>query len=161
MAKILIVYSSRTGNTRRLAEKIADGARSVPGTHVTSRPASETRFSDLPEFDGIIAGSPVYFGSMAADIKALFDESVKIRGQLADKIGAAFATSGHPTGGKETTMLSILHAMLVHQMIIVGDPIESGGHYGVGVVSADVEREQDAALALGRRVADIAQRLCK
>ena len=159
MSKILVVYSSHTGNTRRLAEKVAEGAREVSGTEVVVKSASETDFIELADFDGLIAGSPVYFGSMASELKALFDRSVRIRGQLADKVGAAFATSGHATGGKETTLLSILHAMLIHQMIIVGDPISSGGHYGVGIVGTDVDREHGSALALGRRVAEVVNRL--
>ena len=159
MAKVLIVYSSRTGSTKRLAESIAAGAREVHGAEVVIKAAGETKCEELVGYDGYVFGSPVYFGSMAADLKRLFDESVRVRGQLADKVGAAFATGGHPTGGKQTTMLSIIQAMLIHQMIIVGDPISSGGHYGVGLVARDVDDEREAACAVGRRIAEIAQKL--
>lgn len=159
MAKILIVYSSRTGNTKKLAESIGAGAKGVSGTDVMIKAASEVKTEELVGYDGYVFGSPVYFGSMAADLKRLFDDSVRVRGQLADKVGAAFATGGHPTGGKETTMLSIIHAMLIHQMIVVGDPISSGGHYGIGLVGKDVESEQGAARSMGKHVAEIVKRL--
>jgi len=159
LVKILVVYSSHTGNTKRLAELIAQGAGEEPGTEVVVKPASETSLGDLGECDVLIAGSPVYFGTMAADLKALFDKSVQVRGQLADKIGAAFATSGHPCGGKETTILSILEAMLIHQMIVIGDPLESGGHYGIGILGTEVAEQRDVALAFGRRVAAVARKL--
>ena len=91
------------------------------------------------DYNLVIVGSPVYFGSMAAQVKALFDKSVVIRRQLKDKVGAAFVTAGHNTGGKETTMLSILQAMLIHEMIVIGDPISVGGHYGTASVTSPDE----------------------
>ena len=51
--------------------------------------------------------------------------------QMGDKIGTAFATSGDQSGGKETTIFSIIQAMLIYGMIIVGDPLDATGHYGV------------------------------
>ena len=55
--------------------------------------------------------------------------------------------------------MSILQAMLIHQMIIVGDPLESGGHYGVAVLGTDVDRERVEARAFGRRVAEVARKI--
>jgi len=157
--QVLVTYYSRTGNTKRLAEEIAKGVRQVSQVNCIVKPVSEVNKEDLLASDAIIAGSPVYFGSMAADLKRLFDQFVGIRRQMADKIGAAFATSGHPTGGKETTLLSIIEAFLIYGMIVVGDPLDASGHYGVACVGAPDQATCQDAIKLGRRVATLVQRL--
>jgi len=78
---------------------------------------------------------------------------------MADKIGAAFVTSGHPTGGKETALLSILEAFLIYGMIVVGDPLEASGHYGVACVGAPDQTTCQDAAKLGKRVAGLVKRL--
>jgi len=89
----------------------------------------------------------------------VFEKFVHVRSQMADKIGAAFATSADPTGGKETTILSILEAMLIYGMIVVGDPMDATGHYGVACVEKPDGRTQGHAVKLGRRVAELARKL--
>jgi NAD(P)H dehydrogenase (quinone) len=159
MAKVLVVYSSKTGNTAALAEAVSSGAREVSGTEVTLKQVEDVSNDDLISHDAIIVGSPVYFGSMSSNVKEMFDRSVAIRRQLEGKIGAAFTTSGHPTGGKETTIFSILQAMLIHGMIVVGDPISAGGHYGVASTGRPDQKGLDEGRALGRRVAELTKRL--
>jgi NAD(P)H dehydrogenase (quinone) len=82
--------------------------------------AEETKTDDLLAADGIIMGSPVYFGQMSAKLKALIDESIKVHKKLTGKVGAAFTSSGGTASGGETTLLSILQVMLVHGMIVQG-----------------------------------------
>ncbi|MFH1563588.1 MAG: NAD(P)H-dependent oxidoreductase [Nitrospirota bacterium] len=159
MPKVLVVYSSKSGNTRKLAEAIALGVKEVSGVECELKGVREVSNGDLVATDGIIIGSPVYFGSMSAEVKEMFDKSVAIRRRLEGKIGAAFATSGHHTGGKETTIFSILQAMLIHGMIIVGDPISAGGHYGVATVGSPDTDGINFGKALGKRVAEITKRL--
>ena len=110
--QVLVMYYSRTGNTKKLAEAIAKGVEDVEGVTCLIKPVSEITKDDFLNSTGIIAGSPVYFGVMAAPLKEIFDKFVGIRPKMGDKIGAAFATSADPSGGKETTMMSILKAML-------------------------------------------------
>jgi NAD(P)H dehydrogenase (quinone) len=157
--QVLITYYTRTGNTKKLAEHIAEGVKQVPGVHCVVKPAEAVSREDFTQSDAIVAGSPVYFGAMAAELKAIFDEFVDVRGQMEDKIGAAFATSGDASGGKETTILSILQAMLIYGMIIVGDPLEATGHYGVACVGAPNEAAARNAQKLGKRVAALVKRL--
>ncbi len=152
MSEILIVYYSRGGNTEKLAKAIADGVSESAGNPTLKR-VDEVDINELPEYDGVIAGSPVYFGTMAAELKKFFEDSVVVRKKLFNKVGAAFATSAHRTGGKETTILSILQAMLIDGMIVVGDPFETGGHYGAAG-SDDVGLKEGKAL--GKRVAEVA-----
>jgi len=155
MIKILVTYYSKTGNTEELAKAVADGVRDAGG-NATLKKVGEVRAEELPTYNGIVIGSPVYFGGMAAEVKKLIDESIKIRRKLENKVGAAFVTSRHRTGGKETTLLSILGAMLVHGMVVIGDPMETGGHYGAA--GAD-EQGRKEAYGLGKRIVKIAERL--
>lgn len=153
------MYYSRTGNTRKIAEEIAKGIKEVSEVKCILKQVSEVTKDDFVTSDGIIAGSPVYFGTMAAELKNVFDRYVGIRSQMGNKIGAAFATAGDPSGGKETTIISIIQAMLIYGMIIVGDPLEATGHYGVSCTGIpDQETIQNAA-KLGRRVAWLVKKL--
>ena len=151
--QVLVMYYSRTGNTKKLAEEIAKGVQEVESVICVTKPVSEVTEDDFVSSDGIIAGSPVYFGAMAAEMKEVFDKFVGIRGEMGDKIGAAFATSADPSGGKETTIFSIIQAMLIYGMIIVGDPLDATGHYGVSCVGAPDANTASNAAKLGKRVA--------
>lgn len=157
--QILVMYYSRTGNTKRLAEEIATGVQEVEGARCVLKSVSEVKKEDFVACDGIIAGSPVYFGAMAAEMKAVFDKYVGIRRKMEDKIGAAFATSADPSGGKETTMFSIIQAMLIYGMIVVGDPLSATGHYGVACTGAPDRKTVANAAKLGKRVALLAKKL--
>ncbi len=119
------------------------------------RSTDEVRESDFLNCDGIIAGSPVYFGTMAAELKEVFDRFVGLRPRMEGKIGAAFATSADPSGGKETTILSILEAMLIYGMIVCGDPLSATGHYGVSCCGPPDKTTRSNAKKLGRRVAEL------
>jgi len=156
--QVLVLYYSKGGNTRRLAEEVAKGVEST-GSAVLLKNTAEVSKEDFLASAGIIAGSPVYFGVMAADLKRIFDEFVGVRRRMEDKIGAAFATGGHPTGGKETTILSIIQVMLIYGMIIVGDPMNASGHYGVGCVGAPDETAALDAFKLGARVATLCKKM--
>ena len=157
--QILVLYFSKGGNTRKLAEAIAKGVEKVEGVSVILKNTDEVTRQDFVDSHGIIAGSPVYFGLMAAELKNVFDKFVGLRRKMENKIGAAFATSGDPSGGKETTMISIIQAMLIYGMIIVGDPFSATGHYGIGCVGAPDKAIIKNGMKLGQRVADLAKKL--
>lgn len=157
--QVLVMYYSRSGNTRKLAEAVAKGVREVKDVTCVVKAAPEVTQEDFLNSQGIIAGSPVYFGTMAAELKSVFDKFVGLRNKMGDKIGAAFATSGDPSGGKETTLFSILQAMLINGMIIVGDPLDATGHYGVCCVGAPDAAAQANAAKLGKRVAELVYKL--
>ena len=155
---VLILYYSKGGNTKKLAEIIAKGVESSGATAVLKNTLEVTK-DDFLNADGIIAGSPVYFGVMAWELKKIFDEFVGTRKKMEDKVGAAFTTGGHPTGGKETTIMSILQCMLIYGMIIVGDPMSASGHYGVACVGQPDESAEDYGFKLGARVAELCKKL--
>ncbi len=157
--QVLILYHSKGGNTRKLAERIGEGVESVSGVKALLKSTQEVKKEDFVDSAGVIAGSPVYFGVMAWDLKRVFDEFVVIRKKMENKVGAAFATSGDPSGGKETTILSILQCLLIYGMAIVGDPMDATGHYGVACVGAPDEKLSENGRKLGRRVAELCKKL--
>jgi NAD(P)H dehydrogenase (quinone) len=157
--KILILYHSKGGNTRKLAQTVAEGVDSMEGAVAVLKSCTEVTKDDFLEAGGIIAGSPVYFGGMAAELKQVFDQFVSTRRKMEGKVGAAFTSSGNVTGGKETTMMGILQAFLIYGMVVTGDPMAATGHYGVACVGApDVATLENGRL-LGRRVAELALKI--
>jgi NAD(P)H dehydrogenase (quinone) len=197
MAEILILYYSRNGATESLAREIATGVDSVEGMSARLRavpavsanteavedavPESGPPYAsgrDLEECAGVIMGSPSHFGNMAASLKHFLDSTLGewLRGTLAGKPCATFASTGSLHGGQETTLLTMAIPLLHHGMLFVGVPYteealsttRSGGTpYGPTHVTwnrdahALSEEEKKLARALGARVADIAQRLDK
>ncbi|MFH0964702.1 MAG: flavodoxin family protein [Planctomycetota bacterium] len=156
MAKILIVYYTRTGNTEQMAKHIAEGAKGK-GVEVELKAVAQTSVADLLSADGIIAGSPTYYGGMAAELKKLIDDSVKHHGKLAGKVGAAFSSAANIGGGNETTILAILQAWLIHGMIVPG--IAVGDHYGPVSIQSPDERVARQCRHLGETVRDLVVRL--
>lgn len=156
---VLVMYHSRTGRTKALAEEVARGVEEVAGVSCSLKPVAEVSDKDFIDASGIIAGSPVYFGTMAAELKSVFDRLITVRKKMGGKVGAAFATSTHPSGGKETTIISILQALLIYGMIVVGDPLDASGHYGAACNGSPDDDALLTARKLGRRVAELAKAL--
>ncbi len=153
--KILIVYDSGTGNTEKMALAVAEGVKGDATTIV--KKVDVTTLEDLLEADAIIIGSPTYYGLMSAKIKDLFDKSVKIHGKLSGKVGAAFTSAGGTATGAETTILSILEAMLVHGMIVQGRA--DNKHYGIACVGTPDEESVNLCRSLGERTALLAAKV--
>jgi len=153
----LIVYDSRTGHTEKTASGVAQGARQVSGVNVIVKQVDQTNIKDLLSADGIIIGSPTYYGQMSAKVKALIDKSNEIHGELEGKVGAAFTSSGGTASGAETTLISIVEAMLVHGMIVQGNPHSK--HYGAAVVGSPSDKELKFCRELGERTARLVMKL--
>ncbi|NOY52298.1 MAG: flavodoxin family protein [Deltaproteobacteria bacterium] len=156
--QVLIVYYSKGGNTKKLAEEVARGVESA-GVTALLKSAEEVTKEDFLASAGVIAGSPVYFGVMAWELKKVFDDFVGIRKKMENKVGAAFTTSGHASGGKETTIFSILQCMMIYGMILVGDPMSATGHYGTACVGAPDPETSENGFKLGGRVAELCRKL--
>ncbi|MDZ7830413.1 MAG: NAD(P)H-dependent oxidoreductase [Desulfobacterales bacterium] len=157
--QVLVLYYSKGGNTRKLAEAIAEGVNAVDGVDALLKSTKEVTQDDFLNADGVIAGSPVYFGVMAADLKRVFDDFIGTRKKMEGKVGAVFATSGDPTGGKETTMMSIIQCLMIYGMIIVGDPMSATGHYGTACAGAPDSDAIENGKKLGQRVAGVTRKL--
>lgn len=156
MAKVLVLYYSRTGNTRKMAEAVAEGVKEAQ-VEVTLCDVQKCTPEMLLEYDGIIVGSPTYYGIIAGPLKDFFDQSVKYHGRLEGKVGGAFSSSGILGGGSETTVLSILQILLVHGMVIKG--FSRAGHYGPVTTKSPDERALKECRQLGREVALLAEKL--
>ena len=132
---------------------------------------------DLIECDGLILGCPTHFGNMPAAMKHFIDgtSALWMGGKLAGKPAAVFSASTSLHGGQESTLLTMMLPLLHHGMLIVGLPYtetelfqtKTGGTpYGASRVTDDMEAthlsddERKLCLAIGRRVATTAKKLC-
>jgi len=156
MAKAIVVYFSRSGNTKEMAETIAQ-AMNEANLPTECKPVDDIKAEQLLEYDAIVVGSPTYYGQMAAPIKQLFDDSVRFHGRLDGKVGAAFSSAANIGGGNETTIMSIIQAMLICGLTVQGDP--TGDHYGPVSIGKPDERVQRQCQRLGRRVAELTKKL--
>lgn len=140
---ILVLYYSRQGSTRKLAELIAQGIESVPGCEARLRTvppvstvteatepevpkegAPYVELRDLEECAGLALGSPTRFGNMAAPMKYFIDGTSAqwLSGALAGKPASVFTSTGSLHGGQEATLLSMMIPLLHHGMLLLGLP---------------------------------------
>lgn len=168
---VLVAYYSRTGNTEQMARAVAEGARRVPNTAVTVKQVGEVSKEDLQAADAIVLGCPTFFANIPGEMKTVIDDwNWKIKVDLTDKIGGAFATAGGQTGGQEHVVVSLLMFMLHNRMVVAG-PLyqnettgsiwaESGATAVTGPLDPGIsEGERDGARRLGERVARVAVRM--
>ena len=146
--KVHVVFYSTYGHIYRMAEAVAEGARSVEGAEVTlfqvpelmpeealeksGAKAARAAFAHVPviqpsqllEADAIIFGTPTRFGNMAAQMRNFLDQTgaLWMKGSLIGKVGSVFASTATQHGGQETTITSFHHTLLHQGMIIVGLP---------------------------------------
>ncbi len=156
ISKILICYYTRSGNTKKMAYLIQKGAM-AEGAEVDTKDVKDVKISDLLKYDGIVLGSPTYYGLPAAQIKALIDKSNKYHGRLQDKVGGAFSSSTNIGGGNETTVLAILESLLIHGMVICGD--HEGDHYGPVSIEKPDKRVEKVCVNYGKRLAKLTTKL--
>ena len=164
-ARVLIAYHSVTGNTEKMAQGVADGAKSVAGATADLKRVSDVTTEDLLSADAVIVGSPVYFGNVSGEVKTFLDNwflkfGVFREGKMRNKVGAAFVTGAAVSNGKETAMQAIHAALIMNQMVIVS----AGGAFGAYGASATTgpdspgidDKKLEGARALGERVAEFA-----
>lgn len=122
--------------------------------------------SKMREAQGLILGSPVYFGNVSSQMKIFMDRSrpLRIDFKLRDKVAGAISVGATRNGGQETTITSMHEFLLIHDAIIVGDgaPMAHYGSAGVGGAAGDVQKDEQGvttAINLGKRVAELAIKL--
>jgi len=192
---ILVLFYSRHGNTRKMAEFIAQGIESVTGCDARLRtvpavsatteaiesdiPADGPPYvelSDLEECAALALGSPTRFGNMAAAVKYFLDGTAAewLSGTLVGKPACVFTSTGSLHGGQESTLLSMMLPLLHHGMLLMGIPYSEadlmttttgGSPYGASHWSGldgkklISDESRKLAIALGKRLAETAQRL--
>jgi NAD(P)H dehydrogenase (quinone) len=179
--EILVLYYSRHGATRQMAQLISRGVEQVPGIQARLRTVPEVSavceatasdipdegapyatLDDLEQCIGIAIGSPTRFGNMAAAMKHFWDgtSSLWLKHALAGKPAALFTSSSSMHGGQESTLLSMMLPLLHHGMLIVGLPYsepeltltqEGGTPYGASHV---------AGITSDQPVSDNEKKLC-
>ncbi|MGF6905114.1 NAD(P)H:quinone oxidoreductase type IV [Paraburkholderia sp. GAS348] len=149
MSKILVLYYSSYGHVEKLAQAVAEGARSINGTQVTMKRVPETipaeqakdagikmnqkaeiaTVAELAEYDAIIFGTPTRFGDVAAQMRNFLDQTGALwaKGALVGKLASVFISTGTQHGGQETTLRSFHTTLLHHGMAIVGVPYACQG----------------------------------
>ena len=147
--KVLVVFYSMYGNTAKLAEAVAEGARQVENVEVSLRQVEElapkeiieanemmkqvkeelaeipiATNEDLVEADGIVFGTPTRYGNMCAQMKQFIDKTGRLwaGGKLINKVAGVFTSTSTLHGGQETTIITSMIPLLHHGMIIVGIP---------------------------------------
>jgi NAD(P)H dehydrogenase (quinone) len=156
MARAIVIYHSRTGNTKEMAEIIAKSMNEAD-LQSECKSVSDVKAKELLDYDAIVIGSPTYYGHMAGPIKQLIDDSVAFHGKLDGKIAAAFSSSANIAGGNETTIMGIIEAMLIAGCIVQGDP--QGDHYGPVSIGKPDDRVQRQCIRRGRRIAELTKKL--
>ena len=159
--KVNVIFYSMYGHVYKMAEAIAEGARSVSGAEVSlfqvpevlpdavleqyGAKAARAAFAKVPvatldnltEAHAIIFGTPTRFGNMAGQMRNFLDStgSIWFKGGLIGKVGSVFASTGTQHGGQETTITSFHSTLLHHGMIIVGVPYSEPGLLDMSAIS--------------------------
>jgi NAD(P)H dehydrogenase (quinone) len=199
MARMLVLYYSSYGHIEQMAYAAAEGARETGAqTDVKRVPeivpeevakrsgykldqkAPIARIDDLPQYDGVLFGTPTRFGNMTSQMKSFLDQAggLWMQGSLVGKVASVFSSSATQHGGQESTILTF-HPVLLHLgMVIVGLPYSFQGQLGVHevmgntpygastIAGADGSRqpskvELEGARFQGKHVAQIAAKLAK
>lgn len=131
MLKMSIIYHSETGNTKKMAELIKEGAMQVDGIEVILMSTDQVDRDALDESQVILFGSPTYYGTMSWQMKRCMDTlPVKVEG----KLGAPFASAAWPGGGGyELTEMALIQGMLIRGMIVYSGGVVTGQpptHFG-------------------------------
>ncbi len=148
MADILILYYSRSGHVKSMAEQVARGIETVSGCHAMLRtvppvstvceatedsiPADGHLYvthDDLKHCSALVLGSPTRFGNMAAPLKYFIDSTsdLWLSGELAGKPAAVFTSTGSLHGGQESTLLSMMLPLFHQGMVLMGLPYSEPG----------------------------------
>ncbi len=122
--RILVLYDSEKGSTRRMAEAVAEGAAEVRHTVVETRPVREVKLKELLEADAFAFGTPNHYGTMSAPMKMFFRRLKPLwkEGSLRGKPACVFTVSGKYHGGAETALLTLMVPLFAHGLILVGLP---------------------------------------
>jgi NAD(P)H dehydrogenase (quinone) len=190
MPSVAIVYFSAQGHTHQLAEAVAEGARSVPGTIVelvrivgediiAGRWKNPAALAKLQDADAIVFGTPTYMGGPSAQLKAFLDAASEVWFKLGwkDKIAAAFTHSLGLSGDKLNTLQALWVNAMQHGMVWVGlgTPVEGTGLDKVNRISSASgpmaqtdwgqelvnEGDRKTATILGQRVTETTARWVK
>lgn len=160
MGKVLVLFHSASGNTAKMAELVAEGARLIPGTEVRVRTIEAATPDDVYWCDGLAVGSPTNMGVLSWQMKRFWDETMFAHwGKVDGKVACAFSSSGGWGGGAEIACQSLQMVLTNFGFLVFGVTDYAGKmttcHYGA--VAAREPRDEDVKAScrlLGRRLAE-------
>lgn len=158
MANILILYDSHTGNTKKMAEYVFEGANLSGRNNVKLLSVDDATTEDIKWCDGIAVGSPTNMGLLSWKMKKFWDDSGKeLWGKIDGKIGCAFSSEGGWGGGAEITCMSILTVLMNFGFLVFGatDYVADKFtlHYGAtNPGSPDSKQAIDACKSIGQKL---------
>ncbi|MBN9512459.1 MAG: flavodoxin family protein [Alphaproteobacteria bacterium] len=157
MTSVAIVYHSGFGHTQALAEAVAAGVRTVPGSTANLIPVAdaEARAAELDAADAIIFGSPTYMGGLSAEFAKFKDwtSSRWMQGAWSNKLAAGFTVSASWNGDKHNTLYQLLTLAVQHGMVWIGLGLPPGNNSSTGSI-ADLNRLGASIGAMGQANAD-------
>ena len=149
MTRVLVLYHSTYGHIEKMAEAVAEGARSVEGAVVDIKRVPElvpedlarksgykldqaapiAKPEDLADYDAVIIGAGTRYGTAASQMRNFLDQTggIWMKGALVGKVGAAFTSTATQHGGQETTLIGLIQTLLHHGMLIAGLPYAWAG----------------------------------
>ena len=135
MKNLAIIYHSAQGNTRRIAQLVAEGAATARGVRTELLRAEDVARAPerLLDFDGFVFGSPTYLGGVSGPFKSFMDATGRLwkSHALKGKLASGFTVSALPSGDKQSTLLSMFVFAMQHGMYWVGNAILPEQHTGV------------------------------
>ena len=157
MTKVLVLYHSTYGHIERMAEAIAEGARSVDGVTVAIKRVPElvpeelarksgykldqaapiAKPEELADYDAVIVGAGTRYGTAASQMRNVLDQTggIWMKGALVGKVGSAFTSTATQHGGQETTLIGLIQTLLHHGMLIAGLPYAWAGQNRIDEVT--------------------------
>jgi NAD(P)H dehydrogenase (quinone) len=164
-ARVLVLYYSKDGHTKVMADLVVEGATGVSPAEVRLKSVNEATADDLTWCDGIAVGSPTHMGTIAWEMKQWWDvTAAPLWPKTEGKIGCAFTSSGGHGGGGELTCLALQIVLMNYGILVFGVPdyVAPGQTLHYGAVCAGRPRndgEREACRRLGRRLAEWVQTL--
>jgi len=147
MPKVLVVYHSMSGNTRQMAEAVAEGARSVSGTEAEVKEGLQATIEDLLECDGVALGSPDYFSDMAGGMKDFFDRTYyPAQDRVTGKPCVIFGSAGGPPSVVIESLRKMAETFKLQE---AAKPVGASG--------TPTEAVLEECRALGRKLAEATQ----
>ena len=187
MTRVLVLYHSTYGHVERMAEAVAEGARSVEGVEADIKRVPElvpeelarksgykldqaapiAEVGELADYDAIIVGAGTRYGTAASQMRNFLDQTGGLwaKGALVGKVGAAFTSTATQHGGQEVTLIGLIQTLLHHGMLVAGLPYAWAGQSRMDEITGGdgsrmpSDNELDGARWQGRWVAEHARKL--
>lgn len=155
--KVTVLYYTRTGNTRRAAELVAQGVHQAGDFNVRLMEVDAVDRAFLSDSCAVLFGTPTYSANFAWPLKRWFDEEARDCG-LSGKLAGNFATGAFIGGGEDSALASMAAHELVRGMLVYsgGGPLT---HLGAVLIGAGDDAQQERAVEFGARIGRKAQEL--